>query len=157
MRWVVYAKRPFGGPEQVFRYLGRYTHRVGLSNRRLVSLDDRGVTFRTHGEQTVTVAADEFLRRFLLHVLPKGYVKIRHHGLMAASNVPTRLAAARRLLERDAPSAPADEARAPADFRELLLALTGVDLRRCPRCGELAMRRHPLPRPLVAPTPPDTS
>jgi hypothetical protein len=70
--WIVYAKRPFGGPEQVFRYLGRYTHRVGLSNHRLVSLDDRGVTFRTRGEQTVTVAADEFLRRFLLHVLPKG-------------------------------------------------------------------------------------
>ena len=156
-RWVVYAKRPFGGPEQVFRYLGRYTHRVGLSNRRLVSLDDRGVTFRTHGEQTITLAADEFLRRFLLHVLPKGYVKIRHHGLMAASNVPTRLAAARRLLDRDPPSGPPDVTRTPADFRELLLALTGVDLRRCPRCGELAMRRHPLPVTLVAPTPPDTS
>jgi hypothetical protein len=156
-RWVVYAKRPFGGPEQVFRYLGRYTHRVGLSNRRLVSLDDRGVTFRTHGEQTVTLQADEFLRRFLLHVLPKGYVKIRHHGLMAASNVPSRLAAARRLLDREPPAGPADIARTPADFRELLLALTGVDLRRCPRCGELAMRRHPLPLTLLAPTPPDTS
>jgi hypothetical protein len=156
-RWVVYAKRPFGGPEQVFRYLGRYTHRVGLSNRRLVSLDDRGVTFRTHGEQTVTVAADEFLRRFLLHVLPKGYVKIRHHGLMAASNVPTRLTIARRLLERDPSPVATDASRSPADFRELLLALTGVDLRRCPRCGELAMRRHPLPLTVVAPTPPDTS
>jgi hypothetical protein len=156
-RWVVYAKRPFGGPERVFRYLGRYTHRVGLSNRRLVSLDDRGITFRTHGEQTVTLAADEFLRRYLLHVLPKGYVKIRHHGLMAASNVPTRLAAARRLLDRDPPSVASDVARTPTDFRELLLALTGVDLRRCPRCGELAMRRHPLPLTLVAPTPPDTS
>jgi hypothetical protein len=156
-RWVVYAKRPFGGPEQVFRYLGRYTHRVGLSNRRLVSLDDRGVTFRTHGEQTVTLPADEFLRRFLLHVLPKGYVKIRHHGLMAASNVPTRLAAARHLLDRDPPSVPPDVARTPADFRELLLSLTGIDLRRCPRCGELAMRRHPLPVALVAPRPPDTS
>jgi hypothetical protein len=100
-RWVVYAKRPFGGPEQVFRYLGRYTHRVGLSNRRLAAIDDRGVTFRTRGEQTVTLAPDEFLRRFLLHVLPKGFVKIRHHGLMAPSNVTTRLAAARRLLDRD--------------------------------------------------------
>lgn len=156
-RWVVYAKRPFGGPEQVFRYLGRYTHRVGLSNRRLVSLDDRGVTFRTHGEQTVTVAADEFLRRFLMHVLPKGYVKIRHHGLMAAGNVTTRLVAARRLLERaPAPTAP-DLPRTPADFRELLLALTGIDLRRCARCGELAMRRLPLPLTVVVPTPPDTS
>lgn len=155
-RWVVYAKRPFGGPEQVFHYLGRYTHRVGLSNRRLVSLDDRGVTFRTHGEQTVTLAPDEFLRRFLLHVLPKGFVKIRHHGLMAASNVPTRLAAARRILDRDRSPAP-DVARSPTDFRELLLALTGVDLRRCPRCGELAMRRHPLPMTGLPPVPPDTS
>jgi len=156
-RWVVYAKRPFGGPEHVFRYLGRYTHRVGLSNRRLVSLDARGVTFRTHGEQTVTVAADEFLRRFLLHVLPKGYVKIRHHGLMAASNVTTRLASARRLLEREPLPAPPDGSRSPADFRALLLALTGVVLRRCPRCGEFAMRRHPLTLNLPAPTPPDTS
>jgi hypothetical protein len=155
-RWVVYAKRPFGGPEQVFRYLGRYTHRVGLSNRRLVSLDDRGVTFRTHGEQTATLAPREFLRRFLLHVLPKGFVKIRHHGLMAASNVTTRLAVARRLLERDLPPAPPDVSPSPVDFRELLLALAGIDLRRCPRCGELAMRRHPLTF-TVEPVPPDTS
>src|SRR5690606_35635382 len=106
---------------------GRYTHRVGLSNRRLVSLDERGVTFRTHGERTVSLAPDEFLRRFLLHVLPKGFVKIRHHGLMAPSNVTTRLVVARRLLERVAPPPP-DVARVPSDYRELLLALTGVDL-----------------------------
>jgi hypothetical protein len=155
-RWVVYAKRPFGGPEQVFRYLGRYTHRVGLSNRRLVSLGDRGVTFRTHGDQTATLAPGEFLRRFLLHVLPKGFVKIRHHGLMAASNVTTRLTLARRLLERDPPLAPPDVSPSPVDFRELLLALAGIDLRRCPRCGELAMRRHPLTF-TVEPVPPDTS
>lgn len=155
-RWVVYAKRPFGGPEQVFRYLGRYTHRVGLSNRRLVSLDHRGVTFRTHGERTATLVPGEFLRRFLLHVLPKGFVKIRHHGLMAASNVTTRLAVARRLLERDPPAAPPDVSTSPVDFRELLLALAGIDLRRCPRCGELAMRRHPLTF-TVEPVPPDTS
>jgi hypothetical protein len=79
-RWVVYAKQPFGGPEQVFRYLGRYTHRVGLSNRRLVSLDERGVTFRTRGEGTVALSPDEFLRRFLLHVLPRRFVKIRHQA-----------------------------------------------------------------------------
>lgn len=156
-RWVVYAKRPFGGPDQVFRYLGRYTHRVGLSNRRLVSLDDRGVTFRTRGEQTVTLPPVEFLRRFLLHVLPKGFVKIRHHGLMAASSVPTKLALARRLLERAPAPAVLEAPRGPADFREILLALTGIDLRRCPRCGELAMRRHPLPRDVLAPVPPDTS
>lgn len=158
-RWVVYAKRPFGGPEQVFKYLGRYTHRVGLSNRRLVSLDERGVTLRTHGDKTVTLAPDEFLRRFVFHVLPKGFVKIRHHGLMAASNVTTRLLAARRLLEREIPMPPLAVPRTPTDFRELLLALTGLDLRECPRCGQLAMRRHPLPQNdlHLGPVPPDTS
>lgn len=155
-RWIVYAKPPFGGPEQVFRYLGRYTHRVGLSNRRLVSLDARGVTFRTRGEQTATLAPYEFLRRFLLHVLPRGFVKIRHHGLMAAGNVNTRLDMARRLLEREPARTTAGGATVPRDFRELLLALTGVDLRQCPRCGAIAMRRHPLP-PATAPIPPDTS
>lgn len=155
-RWVVYAKPPFGGPDQVFRYLGRYTHRVGLSNRRLVSLDARGVTFRTRGEQTATLAPHEFLQRFLLHVLPRGFVKIRHHGLMAAGNVNTRLAIARRLLVGEPPRTTADGATVPRDFRELLLALTGVDLRQCPRCGAIAIRRHPLP-PTTAPTPPDTS
>lgn len=145
-RWVVYAKPPFGGPDQVFRYLGRYTHRVGLSNRRLVSLDARGVTFRTRGAMTITVTPHEFLRRFLLHVLPKGFVKIRHHGLMAASHVHTKLATARRRLE-GAPLAaprPAAPPSSPRDFREILLALTGVDLRRCPRCLGGTMVRHPL-------------
>ncbi len=155
-RWVVYAKRPFGGPEQVFRYLGRYTHRVGLSNRRLVSLDERGVTFRTRGELTATLNPSEFLRRFLLHVLPKGFVKIRHHGLMAPSHVRTKLATARRLLGA---APPPDSADTPTtrDFRDVLLDITGVDLRRCPRCGQLAMRRHPLPTAAVQPVPPDTS
>ena len=157
VRWVVYAKPPFGGPTEVFRYLGRYTHRVGISNRRLVSLDERGVTFRTRGDHTATLAPDEFLRRFLLHVLPKGYVKIRHHGLMAASNVNTRLAAARRLLDTTPPPT-SPNTTAPRDFREVLLALTGIDLRRCPSCGALAIRRLPLPlRPTSAPAPYDTS
>ncbi len=153
-RWVVYAKPPFGGPEQVFRYLGRYTHRVGLSNHRLVSLDERGVIFRTRGESTVTVSPDEFLRRFVLHVLPKGFVKIRHHGLMASSNLSTKLAAARRLLGVPAP-AEASSPQAPRDFCELLLALTGIDLRRCPRCGGI-MRREPLPVPLAGHHAPST-
>lgn len=159
-RWHVYVKPPFGGPEQVFQYVGRYTHRVGLSNRRLLALVERGVTFRTRGEATVTVSPDEFLRRFVLHVLPKGFVKIRHYGLLAAGNVPTKLVAARRLLTAVEPPA-AKETRAPTDFREVLLALTGVDLRRCPHCGG-NVTRHPLsslhadrsPAPLL---PPDTS
>ena len=159
-RWVVYVKPPFGGPEQVFRYLGRYTHRVGLSNQRLVSLDARGVTFRTRGANTVTLAPDEFLRRFLLHVLPKGFVKIRHYGLMAPSHVATSLETARRLLGGSSPAV--EPPRTPRDFCALLLALTGLDLRRCPRCqGERI--RYPLaileshPGARGAPAPPDTS
>jgi len=152
-RWIVYAKPPFGGPQHVFRYLGRYTHRVGLSNRRLVSFDSRGVTFRTRGSNTVTLAPDEFLRRFLLHVLPKRFVKIRHHGLMAASNVSTRLEMARHLL--DQPSA--TPMHAVQDFRELLLALTGVDLKCCPRCLVGSITRHPLSCAPDPPLPPDTS
>lgn len=158
-RWVVYAKPPFGGPDEVFRYLGRYTHRVGLSNRRLISLDDRGVTFRTRGEQTATLAPHEFLRRFVLHVLPKGFVKIRHHGLMSASHATTRLPLARRLLESATPAANDPATSRPAtDFCELLLALTGIDIRLCPRCGG-TMTRCPLAvlAEPPAPIPLDTS
>ena len=157
-RWVVYSKPPFGGPEQVFRYLGRYTHRVGLSNRRLVAVDEHSVTFRTRGEGIVTVSPEEFLRRFLLHVLPHGFVKIRHHGLFAASNVSTKLPVARRLLE-GATTTTEGAPRAPRDFRELLLALTGVDLRACPRCRVGRITRHALDPAALAPVPapPDTS
>src|SRR5215472_6730564 len=86
--WVVYLKRPFGGPQYVLRYLGRYTHRVAISNRRLVSFTNGQVTFRwrdsTHHQQRLlTLALDEFLRRFLLHILPKGFVRIRHFGFLA--------------------------------------------------------------------------
>lgn len=158
-RWHVYVKPPFGGPEQVFAYVGRYTHRVGLSNRRLVAMDEHGVTFRTHGQNTATVTHDVFLSRFVLHVLPHGFVKIRHYGLLAAGNVNTKLAAARQLLN-SAHTPPADPAPRPsADFREVLLALTGIDIRRCARCGG-SICRHPLSIldawPALTP-PPDTS
>jgi hypothetical protein len=110
----------------------------------------------------VTVLPHEFLRRFVLHVLPKGFVKIRHYGLMAASNLATKLATARRLLGCSTPAEPSP-AESPQDFREALLALTGTDLRRCPRCGG-PMIRLPLPRPGADKTasrsstePPDTS
>lgn len=148
--------RPSAGPSRSSAHLGRYTHRVGLSNRRLVALDARGVTFRTRGTQTATLAPD-FLGRFLLHVLRKGFVKIRHHGLMAASHVNTRLVLARRLLEAAPRPANDERARAPRDIRELLLALTGVDLRQCPRCGATAVVRRPLPPPATTAIPPDTS
>jgi hypothetical protein len=97
--WVVYAKRPFAGPEQVFKYLSRYTHRTGVSNKRLVSFHGNEVCFHTKGGKTVTLAPEEFIGRFLLHVLPSGYVKIRHYGLMASSNAKTKLPLAQRLLQ----------------------------------------------------------
>jgi Putative transposase/Transposase zinc-binding domain len=104
--WVVYAKRPFAGPEAVLAYLSRYTHRVAIANSRLVAMDERGVTFgwkdyRAKGKtrhKTMTLGADEFMRRFLLHVLPGGFHRIRHYGLLANGNRRTNLARARELL-----------------------------------------------------------
>ena len=103
--WVVYAKRPFGGPEHVFRYLGRYTHRVAISSSRLLDVRDDAVTFRTRGTDTVTIAPAEFIRRFLLHVLPAGFRKIRHYGLASPSGVAKLLPVAARLLG-EVPPAP---------------------------------------------------
>jgi hypothetical protein len=108
--WVVYAKRPFAGPDQVFRYLGRYTHRVGISNQRLQAIDDNGVRFATKGSKSVTVAPLEFIRRFFAHVLPTGFTKIRHFGLHASSNVNTKLARTKELLAAPA-AAPRDIAQ----------------------------------------------
>ena len=109
--WVVYAKRPFAGPEAVLAYLSRYTHRVAISNGRLLACDDRGVTFRwkdyrAHGRtryKTMTLSTGEFMRRFLLHVLPSGFHRIRHYGLLANANRKTQIAAARQLLHQPAP------------------------------------------------------
>jgi predicted Zn-ribbon and HTH transcriptional regulator len=148
--WVVYAKRPFGGPDHVFKYLGRYTHRVGISNQRLISLDERGVTFATKNGRTVTLEAQEFIRRFLQHVLPSGYVKKRHFGLWAAGNVTTRLAVARSLLSSVSPpkpAVPAAEVRIAAldfEWQRRLLRLTGIDVTRCPRCISGRMIARPL-------------
>jgi hypothetical protein len=111
--WVVYAKRPLGGAEQVYSYLGRYTHRVGLSNHRIRDVSDQGVRFATKQGNTCTLTPVEFIRRFLLHVLPARMVKVRHYGLLAGSNVKTKLARARSLLAGSvstpsAPSAPVE-------------------------------------------------
>jgi hypothetical protein len=104
--WVVYAKRPFAGPAAVLAYLSRYTHRVAISNSRLLSMDERGVSFRWKDyrakgrtrHKTMTLAAEEFMRRFLLHVLPAGFHRIRHYGLLANGARTTNLALARALL-----------------------------------------------------------
>jgi hypothetical protein len=162
-RWVAYVKRPFGGPEEFFRYVGRYTHRVGLSNTRIVALDDERVTFRTRGENVEALSHHEFLRRFLLHVLPDGFTKIRHYGLFAPGKMADKLALARRRLAEVGVVAPARLAsRTPRDFREILLALTGVDILHCPRCHVgVLVRYHIDARTLatmpLARAPPDTS
>ena len=159
-QWIAYCKAPFAGPEQVFRYLGRYTHRVGLSNQRLLALSDDGVLFRTKGDRTALLPPDVFIGRFLLHVLPRRFVKIRHYGLHALANVSTKLETARQVLEAKRPEVPApvvdqtalkpatDRTGPPAaeDWRALLHRLTGIDSTRCTRCGG-TLRSAPLALP----------
>jgi hypothetical protein len=154
-KWVSYAKPPFAGPESVYQYLGRYTHRVGLSNHRLLSATDEAITFRTRGEETATLHPHEFLRRFLQHVLPDGFVKLRHYGLLAPGNVNTKLATARKALEV-MPPAPVSAsgpviATATETWLELLRRLTGIDLRRSSKCGGDIFSR-PLERPALKDT-----
>ncbi len=130
-RWIVYAKPPFAGPEAVLAYLSRYTHRVAIANRRLISHDETGVTFRykdyrregADRQRTMTLAVDEFIRRFLQHVLPKGFHRIRHYGLLASAGRKANVAKARELLAVPAPSA-TEEPTAPPDHRPP-----------CPCCG----------------------
>jgi hypothetical protein len=141
-KWHVYAKRPFAGPEQVLAYLARYTHRVAISSSRLIAADQQGVTFkykdyRSEGPgryKTMTVAAGEFIRRFMLHVLPKGFHRIRHYGLLASSRTKAdTIARARKLIELAAPAQllpPTTKDQPP----------TGTDttdkpVHPCPRCG----------------------
>ena len=130
-RWVVYAKPPFAGPQAVLAYLSRYTHRVAISNRRLIAFDEAGVTFRykdyrrdgVERQRAMTLAADEFIRRFLLHVLPRGFHRIRHYGLLAGSARKDSLALARELLNV-APPPEDDTPEEQADVRPP-----------CPCCG----------------------
>jgi len=154
IKWVSYAKPPFAGAESVYQYLGRYTHRVGISNHRLVGATEDAVTFRTRGDATATMHPHEFLRRFLQHVLPSGFVKLRHYGLLAPGNVNTKLVIARALLQREPPTSPialatpAIAMTEPEDWRARLLRLTGRDVTRCEKCGGLLSSR-PLDRPAI--------
>jgi hypothetical protein len=137
-KWVVYGKRPFGGSEQVLNYLGRYTHRVAISNNRLLDIDHGQVSFHwkdyRHGDQqkTMTLEADEFIRRFLLHVLPDGFQRIRHYGFLGHRYCQAKLALCRQLLGVAStgivpqPSKP--------DYRDFYEKLTGKSLRDCPVC-----------------------
>jgi hypothetical protein len=140
--WVVYAKTPFGGPERVLDYLGRYTHRVAISNHRLKELKDGKVTFtykdyrHEQRQKMMTLSADEFLRRFLLHVLPRGFQRIRHYGLLANRNRVENLARCRELL-----AMPEPVAQPHRDYRERYHELHGHDLLLCPQCRTGTMVR----------------
>jgi hypothetical protein len=130
--WVVYAKPPFGGPQHVLHYLARYTHRVAISNHRLVALTDGQVTFRWkdyahhNNQRLMTVTAEEFLRRFLLHVLPHGFVRIRFFGFLANRRRKLLLPLCRQLLRMALQSSSSDTLRPDS---------SSPALRRCPRCG----------------------
>ena len=155
--WVVYAKRPFAGPEPVLAYLGRYTHRVALSNDRLIAHGDGHVRFRwkdyaDHDRVNVlTLDVDEFIRRFLLHIVPRGFMRIRHFGLLANRTRQRHLARARQLL-----GAPTVEPAHAESVLVLLQRLTGIDVSRCPVCGDGRMQRTAILAPTRLP-PPDTS
>ena len=137
IKWVVYCKAPFAGPKQVLRYLSRYTHRVAISNRRLVAADDAGVAFRWKDYRidgpgrwkTMRLHPHEFIRRFLLHVLPKGFHRIRHHGLFANANRAENIATARAFLNVAQP------APDPQQQPDITPEVPRVAPCPCPRCG----------------------
>jgi hypothetical protein len=138
--WVVYAKRPFAGPEQVLDYVGRYTHRVAISNNRLLDIAEGKVTFRykdyRHDSQqkTMTLQAEEFIRRFLLHVLPEGFQRIRYYGFLANRYREQKLTRCRELLGM--PPCEPSASEAAKDYPERYKELTGSSLRECPVCHQ---------------------
>jgi hypothetical protein len=137
---VVYANPPFAGPEQVLDYVGRYTHRVAISNNRLVDIEDGAVRFRwkdyRHGDRqkVMTASADEFIRRFLLHVLPEGFHRIRYYGFLGNRYREQKLAHCRDLLGMPVPDP--SESQAPKEYRDRYEELTGLSLRQCPACRQ---------------------
>jgi hypothetical protein len=141
-KWVVYSKAPFGGPGQVLDYLGRYTHRVAISNHRIRDVGEQTVTFNyrdradENKKKTMTLSGEEFIRRFLLHVLPSGFQRIRHYGILAGRSKADALAKCRAALSA---AAPAKAPEVPA--AERLLNVAGIDIKRCPCCGTGEMQR----------------
>jgi len=154
IEWVVYSKPPFGGPAQVLEYLGRYTHRVAISNDRLLSLEDGQVTFRFkdykdgNAQKTMTLAADEFIRRFLLHVLPSGFVRIRHYGFLANRGRAAKLPLCRALLGVAASSPEPPQPEPPRDWKTRYEILTGQSLDLCPACRQGRMVQVEIIEPL---------
>jgi hypothetical protein len=142
--WVVYAKPPFAGPQQVLDYVGGYTHRIAIANQRLVDMDDGHVRFhykdyrsdRPQSQKTMVLAATEFIRRFLFHVLPSGFHRIRYYGLLGNRHRQAKLALCRQLLNRRCPDTIGRAPSASHDYRDRYEVLTGISLRTCPRCRE---------------------
>jgi len=147
-KWVTYCKEPFSGAEKVLEYLGRYTYRVAISNRRITEVNDERVTFqwrdyRDGRVKLMTISAFEFIRRFLLHILPEGFFKIRYYGIFASRNLKTKLKRCKKLLgisENHDQIKPRE-----IDWKDLFLAVTGIDLRICPVCNEGRM----LPKTMI--------
>jgi hypothetical protein len=141
-RWVVYCKEPFGGPEQALEYIGRYTHRVAISNNRIINVQDGKATFayrdRKQGDiqKTMTLDAEEFIRRFLLHVIPEGFMRIRHFGFLANRCKKQNLQRIRELkgVSETIPEKP------KKTTQELMLQLTGTDITLCPCCKKGIMQ-----------------
>jgi hypothetical protein len=149
-RWIAYAKRPFAGPDQVLEYLGRYTHRVAISNNRIISIDNGKVTFTYKDRKKddeikkMTLDADEFIRRFLLHVLPKGLMKIRYFGFLSHTNKKKDIKLIRKLID---PHVTLPE-KINESISEMMLRLTGIDISCCPQCKKGKMMRiRKLPKP----------
>jgi len=132
-KWVVYAKRPMAGYKQVITYLGRYTHRVAISNSRIIELSDERVSFRTRGKETCSLTVEEFTRRFLLHVLPSGFMKIRHYGLYASANSKTRWVTAQAVLTANQPQPAQPLQQASGNAAERLTDGT----HQCRACGSV--------------------
>jgi hypothetical protein len=140
VEWVIYAKRPFAGPEQVLDYVGRYTHRVAISNNRLSDIAEGKVSFRYKDyrhqakQKTMTLQAEEFIRRFLLHVLPEGFQRIRYYGFLANRYRQQKLARCRDLLDTSQPEPAASKVN--SDYRDRYEELTGSSLWQCPVCHQ---------------------
>jgi predicted Zn-ribbon and HTH transcriptional regulator len=136
-KWITYCKRPFGGADQVINYLGRYTHRVAISNNRIKSIEGGEVRFSYKDYRDrdkikeMRLEANEFIRRFLLHILPEGFYKIRYYGILSSRNKKTKLAICKELLGKS---------KSHKSWKELLYELTGIDIEKCPKCKEGRMK-----------------
>jgi hypothetical protein len=162
LEWCVYAKPPFAGPAQVLDYVGRYTHRVAISNNRLVDSDDGHVRFRWKDyrnrdrHKTMTLSAEEFIHRFLIHVLPNRFQRIRYFGFLSNRRRQHKLTLCRQLLAMPSAIPEPDPARSD-DYRDRLETLAGVSLRQCPACRQGAMIRIQLLVAVTTATLQDTS